>query len=53
MPAASMKPPGAGPDTPGLTEEDLWHLVDYVQSLPYEKMAAHGGNEPVYARMRQ
>jgi mono/diheme cytochrome c family protein len=36
MPAALMKPAGAPADTKGLTEEDLWALVDYVRHLPHE-----------------
>lgn len=32
--------PAAGPASPGaqgtLTEEEIWHLVDYVRSLPFE-----------------
>ncbi|WP_197442517.1 cytochrome c [Lignipirellula cremea] len=39
MPAASMKPPGAAADAKGLSEEDLWSIIDYVRSLPYESMS--------------
>jgi mono/diheme cytochrome c family protein len=53
MPAASMKPDGSPPDAQGLTEEDLWHLVNYVMSLPYESMATEPGQEMVYMRARQ
>ena len=32
--------PGSGPASPGaqgaLTEEEMWNIVDYVLSLPYE-----------------
>ena len=32
--------PGVGPATPGakgtLSEEEIWQIVDYVQSLPFE-----------------
>jgi mono/diheme cytochrome c family protein len=52
MPTSSMRPDGADPETPGLSEEDIWHLVDYVQSLPYESMATEGSDQPVYARAR-
>ena len=35
--------PGVGPASPGaagtLSPEDIWHLVDYVQSLPYESIS--------------
>jgi mono/diheme cytochrome c family protein len=36
MPAASLRPPGAGPEDKRLNPEDLWHLVDYVRQLPEE-----------------
>ena len=36
MPAA-MKP--TGPGSMGLTDEDIWHIVDYVQQLPYEALS--------------
>ncbi len=46
-PMASM---GATPDNPsGLTPEEIWHLVDYVLSLPYESLsepAVGRGNLP-------
>jgi mono/diheme cytochrome c family protein len=35
MPAATLAQ-GAGP---GLTEDDIWHLVNYVKSLPYESLS--------------
>jgi mono/diheme cytochrome c family protein len=35
MPAATLTQ-GAGP---GLTEDDVWHIVNYVQSLPYESLS--------------
>ncbi|MCA9270278.1 MAG: cytochrome c [Planctomycetales bacterium] len=38
MPAATVKS-GDDPDAPGLTEEDIWHLVDYVQAMPYETLS--------------
>lgn len=39
MPAALMKPPGAPPETKGLTEQDLWSLVAYVRTLHYEPLS--------------
>jgi len=39
MPAAPMRPPTAGPEVKGLTEDDLWNIIDYVQALPYEPMS--------------
>jgi mono/diheme cytochrome c family protein len=53
MPAAMQKPEGAGPEVKGLTSDDIWHIVDYVQSLPYENVMVTGEDEPVYARLRQ
>jgi mono/diheme cytochrome c family protein len=38
MPAASMKTAGTSDDAVGLTSDDIWHLVDYVRSLPYESI---------------
>lgn len=38
MPAALMKPPGQ-PNQPGLTEEDIWDIIAYVQNLPYEPLS--------------
>lgn len=43
MPAATMKPEG-DPHAKGLTPEDIWDLVNYVQSLPYESI-----NQPLQA----
>ncbi len=53
MPAASMKPEGAPADTQGLTDEDVWHLVNYVMALPYETMTTQVSDEPVFLRPRQ
>lgn len=36
MPAAMLKPDGADEGTKGLTQEDLWCLIDYVRQLPFE-----------------
>lgn len=33
MPAALIKPPGAPDVTKGLSEQDIWSLVDYITSL--------------------
>jgi mono/diheme cytochrome c family protein len=64
MPVASMKAPGASEDAVGLTGDQVWHLVDYVRSLPFENVnrvdgarevaAARGraaSSEPVLARV--
>ena len=38
MPAATMKPDG-DPNAKGLTPDDIWDMVNYVQSLPYEPIS--------------
>ena len=38
MPASTMKPEG-DPNAKGLTPDDIWHLVNYVESLPYESIS--------------
>jgi mono/diheme cytochrome c family protein len=52
MPASLMKPPGAPADAVGLTTDDIWHLVHYVQSLPYEPASQPGARAPEYQRER-
>ncbi len=49
MPAAMMRQPG---QATGLSQDDIWHIINYVQSLPYESMATTGPDEPVYMRTR-
>jgi len=39
MPAATMKP-GGDPAQKGLMPEDIWHIVNYVESLPYESISS-------------
>jgi len=38
MPAATMKPEGDA-NAKGLTPEDIWDIVNYVQALPYEPIS--------------
>jgi hypothetical protein len=38
MPAATMKP-AADPNAKGLTPDDIWDIVNYVESLPYESIS--------------
>lgn len=52
MPGALMKPEGAPPETKGLTEADLWSLVDYVRSLPYEPINNRRLADPSFQRER-
>lgn len=39
MPAAAMKAPDAAPDAKGMTPDDVWDLINYVQSLTYEEVS--------------
>jgi len=39
MPAVPMRPAGAAADYKGLSEADVWHLIDYVRSLPHEALS--------------
>ena len=48
MPAAAMKP--ANPQ--GMTEEEVWDIVNYVLSLPYEHISQQGDNVPPFQRER-
>ncbi|MCI0362174.1 MAG: cytochrome c [Planctomycetaceae bacterium] len=38
MPAVTMKPEG-DPSAKGLTTEDIWDILNYVQSLPFESIS--------------
>lgn len=53
MPAALYKAADADPAMKGLTSEDIWNIVDYVMSLPYEDISTTGPDHPVYMRARQ
>ena len=39
MPGALPMPEGAGPEVKGLSDEDLWCLIEYVRSLPFETVS--------------
>ncbi len=39
MPAVPMLPADAQPGAQGLSEADLWSLIDYVRNLPYEPIS--------------
>jgi mono/diheme cytochrome c family protein len=52
MPAAPMKPAGAGPEDKRLTTDDVWHLVDYVRSLPYESVSKPWHDQELFQRDR-
>ncbi len=51
MPAASMKIEGDA-NSKGLTENDIWDIVNYVQSLPYESISDPRQADPINARER-
>lgn len=39
MPGATMKADDAGPEIKGLNTNDIWCLIEYVKSLPYETIS--------------
>ncbi|MFO0868224.1 MAG: cytochrome c [Pirellulales bacterium] len=49
MPAVPMK---SESNSKGLTPEDIWSLVDYVRSLPYESMSRQDAHQPEIVRER-
>jgi len=49
MPAAAMQ---MSPGAVGLTNDDLWHLVDFVQSLPYAALSQPGPHTVENPRVR-
>ncbi|MEO8496101.1 MAG: cytochrome c, partial [Planctomycetota bacterium] len=52
MPGALIIADDAPAGTKGLTKSDLWSLVDYVQSLPYESISRPPVIEQAYQRSR-
>ena len=52
MPAASMRPEGAPENDKRLTPDDLWHIIDYVRSLPYETLSRPKADMPMNWRER-
>jgi mono/diheme cytochrome c family protein len=52
MPAATMKPEGDA-TAKGLTPDDIWHIVNYIESLPYESISnPNDAAERALERMR-
>ncbi len=49
MPAASMQAAGAAEDDPRLTPDDLWDIIAYVRSLPYDSLSV----SPAQASMQR
>ena len=39
MPAVPVRGPNDPPEQKGLTESELWDLINYVRSLPYEELS--------------
>jgi mono/diheme cytochrome c family protein len=52
MPAAALLAEGDPVTAKKLSSEDIWHLVDYVQSLPYEPQGGEQAHETTYQRDR-
>ena len=52
MPKALTKPDDAPPEQAGLTTRDLWDLINYVRSLPYESVSKPRGLQLDYQRDR-
>jgi hypothetical protein len=48
--------PGVGPSSPGakgsVAEEEIWHIVNYIRSLPYELDGELGVDRPMVAKDR-
>lgn len=42
---------GEAPDPKKLTQEDVWHLIEYVRSLPYDPLS-RGDHSPTFQRDR-
>jgi mono/diheme cytochrome c family protein len=49
MPAVPMKTPE---NEKGLTPDDIWNIVDYVRSLPYESLSKQDRQQPQITRER-
>ena len=49
MPAVPMKTPE---NEKGLTPDDIWSIVDYVRSLPYESLSKQDRQQPSMTRER-
>lgn len=52
MPAAALRNDADPPTAKKLSSEDIWHLVDYVQSLPYESQGSDVAHDQTYQRDR-
>jgi hypothetical protein len=52
MPNATLKPADAGPESKGLTTDDVWDLVNFVLALPYQELSHPGWELPTNQRIR-
>jgi mono/diheme cytochrome c family protein len=52
MPAALIKPDGSPPEVKGLTQADVWCLIDYVRQLQYERISHPAMPDPTNQRER-
>lgn len=43
---------GEAPDPKKLTQEDVWHLIEYVRSMPYESISQGKEHAPEFQRDR-
>jgi mono/diheme cytochrome c family protein len=50
--APNVLKPGEAPDPKKLTEEDVWHLIEYVRSMPYEPISQGNAHSPSIQRDR-
>jgi len=52
MPAIGIRRPTEPPTPTKITEQEIWHVVDYVLSLPYEDVSRPGEELPENKRLR-
>lgn len=54
MPQAALNKPGDPVTKEGVTGEEIWNIVDYVRTLPYESMGTSGTHAtvPTYMKSR-
>jgi mono/diheme cytochrome c family protein len=52
MPGATLKADDAGPEVKGLNTNDIWCLIEYVQSLPFEAISKPAMPETAVERSR-
>jgi mono/diheme cytochrome c family protein len=50
--ASNVLKEGEAPDPKKLTEEDVWHLIEYVRNMPYEPISQGQAHSPSFQRDR-